>query len=188
MEKSFGVSHEVAILGISLFVDGLGTGLLLVGPLSELYSRNLVYRVSYLLFLAFAFPVVFANDAGELLPLVVHHLLRNALVFLVFRFITGFCGSALLIVAGGSVVNLFDDAHVATSMAIYTMTPFIGPGRSLSSFLGGPYCDSRASGGAFDIGYCLRLSNLYAGLYLFSPAFRLALVYPASHHLPLRQS
>jgi MFS family permease len=81
MEKSFGVSHEVAILGISLFVEGLGTGPLLVGPLSELYGRNLVYRVSYLLFFAFTFPVAFASDAGKPLSLVVRHLtLRNAFV------------------------------------------------------------------------------------------------------------
>lgn len=38
--QTFHVSHEVTILGISLFVVGLGTGPLLVGPLSELYGTS----------------------------------------------------------------------------------------------------------------------------------------------------
>jgi hypothetical protein len=37
---TFHVSHEVTILGISLFVTGLGTGPLLVGPLSEVYGTS----------------------------------------------------------------------------------------------------------------------------------------------------
>lgn len=36
--QTFHVSHEVTVLGISLFVIGLGSGPLLVGPLSEMYG------------------------------------------------------------------------------------------------------------------------------------------------------
>ncbi|EIW74976.1 MFS general substrate transporter [Coniophora puteana RWD-64-598 SS2] len=109
---TFGVSKEVAILGISLYVAGLGVGPLFVGPLSEVYGRNIVYRVSYLLFLIFTFPVAFAPDIGT---------------FLAFRILTGFCGSAFLSVAGGSVSDMFANEHVANPMAFYTMSPFIGP-------------------------------------------------------------
>ncbi|EPQ55542.1 MFS general substrate transporter [Gloeophyllum trabeum ATCC 11539] len=120
--QSFHVSREVTILSISLFVEGLGIGPLLVGPLSEVYGRNIVYRVSYLLFFAFTWPIVFAP---------------NIAVFLVFRFITGFCGSAFLSVAGGSVSDLFDNRSVANPMAVYTMSPFIGPvlGPLVSGFI-----------------------------------------------------
>lgn len=62
----FHVSHVVTILSISLFVEGLGVGPLLVGPLSEVYGRNIVYRVSYALFFVFSWPVAFAPDIGEL--------------------------------------------------------------------------------------------------------------------------
>lgn len=64
-------------------------------------------------------------------------------VYLIFRFITGFCGSAFLSVAGGSVSDLFSNATVAklvsailhtlililafSPMAVYTISPFIGP-------------------------------------------------------------
>lgn len=61
--REFGISREVSILGISLFIEGLGIGPLLVGPLSELYGRNVVYLVSYVLFFAFTFPVAFAQNA-----------------------------------------------------------------------------------------------------------------------------
>lgn len=110
--EAFHVSHEVTILGVSLFVAGLGVGPLLVGPLSEVYGRNIIYRISYILFLIFTFPVAFAP---------------NITVFLIFRLLTGFCGSAFLSVAGGSVSDLFPDSRVVNPMGLYTASPFIGP-------------------------------------------------------------
>ncbi|KAI0047960.1 MFS general substrate transporter [Auriscalpium vulgare] len=110
--EKFGVSKEVGILGVSLFVLGLGLGPLITGPLSELYGRNIVYRVSFFLFFAFTFPVAFAPSLA---------------VFFVFRFVTGFCGSSFLSVAGGSVTDLFPNHQVATPMALYTISPFLGP-------------------------------------------------------------
>ncbi|KAG9217484.1 hypothetical protein CCMSSC00406_0008596 [Pleurotus cornucopiae] len=120
--EEFHVSHVVTILSISLFVEGLGVGPLLVGPLSEVYGRNIVYQVSYTLFFAFSWPVAFAP---------------NIAVYLIFRFITGLCGSAFLSVAGGSVSDLFSDATVASPMALYTISPFIGPvlGPLISGFI-----------------------------------------------------
>ncbi|PFH48800.1 hypothetical protein AMATHDRAFT_149102 [Amanita thiersii Skay4041] len=112
IEREFGVSHTVAILGISLFVAGLGTGPLLAGPLSEVYGRNYVYQVSYGLFFAFSWPVAFAP---------------NISVHLIFRYATGFCGATFLSVAGGSVSDMFSNATVANPMAVYTISPFIGP-------------------------------------------------------------
>lgn len=112
ISKEFGVAKELTVLGLSLFVLGLGLGPLLVGPLSEVYGRNIIYQVSYLLFFVFSWPVAFAPNIG---------------VFLVFRFITGFCGSAFLSVAGGSVSDMFSNATVANPMAVYTLSPFLGP-------------------------------------------------------------
>ncbi|KAF8060262.1 major facilitator superfamily domain-containing protein [Lyophyllum atratum] len=118
----FHVSQVVSILSISLFVAGLGFGPLLVGPLSEVYGRNIVYRVSYGFFFLLSFPVTFAPDLA---------------VFLIFRFITGFCGSAFLSVAGGSVSDMFYGPDVANPMALYTISPFIGPvaGPLISGFI-----------------------------------------------------
>jgi len=60
--KQFQVSKEVAILGVSLFVLGLGLGPLAAGPMSEVYGRNAVYRLSFSLFFVCTFPVAFAPD------------------------------------------------------------------------------------------------------------------------------
>ncbi len=56
--------HEVTILSISLYVLGLGIGPLFMGPLSELYGRNIIYRVSYILFFAFTWPTAFPPNIG----------------------------------------------------------------------------------------------------------------------------
>lgn len=119
IKDSFHVGREVAILSISLYVMGLGLGPLLAGPISELYGRNIVYRTSFALFFVFSFPVAFAEDIGTSkrgisVFSVVPDILRFAVVFLIFRFITGFCGAAFLSVAGGSVSDMFPNAMVGT--------------------------------------------------------------------------
>ncbi|KAN0080431.1 Major facilitator superfamily domain containing protein [Tylopilus felleus] len=126
--QTFHVSHEVTILSISLYVSGLGAGPLLVGPLSEVYGRNIIYQVSYILFFIFTFPVAFAPNIG---------------VFLFFRLITGFCGAAFLSVAGGSVSDMFPNSTVASPMAVYTMSPFIGPvaGPLIAGYVSRYYAD-----------------------------------------------
>ncbi|KAK7046011.1 hypothetical protein VNI00_007006 [Paramarasmius palmivorus] len=112
MAAEFHVSQEVTILSVSLFVAGLGVGPLLVGPLSELYGRNIIYQVSFVMMFIFTWPIVFAP---------------NIAVVVVFRFLCGFCGSTFLSVAGGSVSDLFSNETVANPMAMYTLSPFIGP-------------------------------------------------------------
>ncbi|KIP10638.1 hypothetical protein PHLGIDRAFT_22099 [Phlebiopsis gigantea 11061_1 CR5-6] len=120
--ETFHVGKEVTILGVSLFVLGLGMGPLVVGPLSEIYGRNWVYRISYGLFFAFSWAVAFPPHIG---------------VYITFRFLTGFSSSAFLSVAGGTVSDIFDNHQIATPMAIYTGSPFIGPvlGPLLSGFI-----------------------------------------------------
>ncbi|KAK7046008.1 hypothetical protein VNI00_007003 [Paramarasmius palmivorus] len=112
MAAEFHVSRLVTVLTISLFVAGLGIGPLLVGPLSEVYGRNIIYQVSFTMLFLLSWPIVFAP---------------NIAVMLVFRFLTGFCGSTFLSVAGGTVSDLFSNETVANPMAVYTLSPFIGP-------------------------------------------------------------
>lgn len=122
IEEAFHVSHEVAILGLTLFVIGLGIGPMLLGPLSEFYGRRPVYLISYTAFTLLGLPVSFAN---------------NLAVFLIFRFLTGFCGSAFLSVAGGSVSDVYAASNMFVPMALYTNGPFLGPvaGPLLSGFI-----------------------------------------------------
>ncbi|KAJ3561103.1 hypothetical protein NP233_g10402 [Leucocoprinus birnbaumii] len=116
--SEFKVKKIVSVLSVSLFIEGLGIGPLIVGPLSEVFGRNPIYRASYVLLFAFSWAVAFAPD-------------------IVFRLFTGLCGAAFLSVAGGSVTDLFSDREVATPMAIYTISPFLGPviGPLISGFI-----------------------------------------------------
>ncbi len=63
--RQFHVSKEVTILGVSLFVLGLGLGPIAAGPMSEIYGRSAVYRVSFSFFFLFMFPVAFAPNIGK---------------------------------------------------------------------------------------------------------------------------
>ncbi|KAJ7140499.1 MFS general substrate transporter [Mycena crocata] len=112
MAEEFHVSREPTILSISLFVLGLGIGPLITGPFSEVYGRAIIYRLSYILLVLFSLPVVFAP---------------NLAVLLVFRFVLGMCGASFLSVAGGSIADMFASDLVATPMAVYTISPFLGP-------------------------------------------------------------
>ncbi|KZO98234.1 MFS general substrate transporter [Calocera viscosa TUFC12733] len=112
LEDSFGISMEIAILTISMYIEGLGVGPLLLGPMSEFFGRNNVYLISFVCFLLLNLPVAFAN---------------NAAVHLIFRFLTGFSGAAFMSVAGGTVSDLFASRDVGHPMAVYTASPFLGP-------------------------------------------------------------
>ncbi|KAF9650493.1 MFS general substrate transporter [Thelephora ganbajun] len=120
--KEFGISRTVSILPISLFLMGLGTGPLLVGPLSEVHGRSPVYLGSFTGFFIFSWPVAFAP---------------NVAVLIVFRFITGLCGAAFLSVTGGTIGDLYASSEIGNPMAVYSIAPFLGPviGPLVSGFI-----------------------------------------------------
>ncbi|PWN91107.1 MFS general substrate transporter [Acaromyces ingoldii] len=112
IQKDLHASPEVSILSLSLFVLGLALGPLLVAPMSEFYGRRPIYLISFLAFFLLGFPVAFANN----LP-----------VLFIFRFLTGFAGSAFLSVAGGTVSDLFKPKETFLPMAAFTCMTFLGP-------------------------------------------------------------
>lgn len=71
-------STTVSTLGVSTFLIGFASGPLLFAPLSEMYGRNPIYRITFLLFAVF-------NLGCALSP--------NIASLLVFRFLCGFFGS-----------------------------------------------------------------------------------------------
>lgn len=134
--EEFGISHTIAILPISLFLMGLGTGPLLVGPLSEVHGmlyylhssifsrliflgRNPVYLGSFIGFFIFSWPVAFAPNIGACYPSPgsvssTHPFPIFPAVLIFFRFVTGLCGAAFLSVTGGSISDLFLSSEIAT--------------------------------------------------------------------------
>jgi len=112
LEKDFHVSREVATLGVSIFVMGLGSGPMLLAPLSEFYGRRPIYVYSFGLYVIWLVPCAVAN---------------NIATMLVSRFIDGLAGSAFLSVAGGTVGDLYNINQLSLPMMVYTASPFMGP-------------------------------------------------------------
>ncbi|ORY17439.1 benomyl/methotrexate resistance protein [Clohesyomyces aquaticus] len=112
LEPEFHASRLVCTLGLSLFVAGLGTGPMVLSPLSEFYGRRPIYIYSYSMFLVWLIPCAVA---------------RNTATMLVSRFFDGLAGSAFLSVAGGTVGDMFAKHELSAPMMVYTASPFIGP-------------------------------------------------------------
>ncbi|KAL3445809.1 major facilitator superfamily domain-containing protein [Aspergillus insuetus] len=107
--KEFSCSHEIATLGLSLFIWGMG-----------IYGRKIIYLSSLTSFFIWLLPCALATNVQTLL---------------IGRFLNGFSGSAFLSVAGGTVNDLFPRHHLAFPMMVYTASPFIGP--EIGPLLGG---------------------------------------------------
>lgn len=127
--EHFHVSHEVAVLNISFFILGLGTGGCFLSPISEFHGRRVVYIGGLLLMIAFQFLTAFSDNIG-------------GVIF--GRFMSGFFGLSYMSVASGSFADLFKankiegkDANKELSLAmiLYSVAPFLGP--SLGSLISG---------------------------------------------------
>lgn len=112
MEAEFGNSRIVSTLGLSLFVLGLAIGPMLFGPLSEFYGRRPIYLVAWTMYTIWIIPQAVAP---------------NMATMLVSRFLNGFSGSTFLAVSGGTVSDLFAREELQWPMAIFSVSPFIGP-------------------------------------------------------------
>ncbi|KAF9763551.1 hypothetical protein IL306_003091 [Fusarium sp. DS 682] len=112
MEAEFGNSREVSILGLSLFVLGIGLGPMFLGPLSEFYGRRLIYIVSWTAFITWIIPQAVA---------------QNIETVIVSRFLDGFAGSAFLAVSGGTVGDLFTANELQAPMLMFSLAPFVDP-------------------------------------------------------------
>ncbi|KAI0406757.1 MFS general substrate transporter [Xylaria palmicola] len=114
----FDVGVLVATLGLSLFTLGYGVGPMLWSPLSEMpkIGRTRIFFWTLFAFVVFQLPVGFAP---------------NIAVFLVFRWVTGFCGSPCLSTGGGTITDLYDPALVSYLICIWgtagTCGPVFGP-------------------------------------------------------------
>ncbi|KAI0386742.1 major facilitator superfamily domain-containing protein [Hypomontagnella monticulosa] len=112
MEAEFGNSRLVSVSGLSLFVLGIACGPLLFSPLSEFYGRRPIYLVAWTIYTIWIVPQAVA---------------KNIATILVARFLDGFSGSTFLAVSGGTVGDLFSKRELRYPMAIFSVSPFLGP-------------------------------------------------------------
>ncbi|KAF4451649.1 putative mfs-multidrug-resistance transporter [Fusarium austroafricanum] len=121
--RAFGISQEVATLGISLYVLGFAFGPLIWAPLSEIYGRRKIFVATFMVATAFS---AGAAGAGSIASL------------LVFRFLTGSFGSSPLSNAPALIADTFDKSERGIAMCMWSGAPFLGPaiGPIAGGFLG----------------------------------------------------
>ncbi|KAK2608941.1 hypothetical protein QQS21_002517 [Conoideocrella luteorostrata] len=103
--EEFGVSTEVFIVGVSLFVLGFAIGPALWGPL-------ILWVVSHIVMVAFM-----AGSAGS----------QNVATLVILRFFAGTFGGSPLVNSGGAIADLFPPAQRGLAMTVYCVAPFLGP-------------------------------------------------------------
>ncbi|RMJ24500.1 transporter [Aspergillus sp. HF37] len=119
----FDVGHEVATLGLSLFVLGFALGPLFWAPLSEFIGRQLPFFVSF-----GAMAALLAGCTGS----------QSIQALLVLRFFAGAFGSAPLTNSGGVISDMFAPEHRGLALSLFAAAPFMGPalGPVIGGFLG----------------------------------------------------
>jgi len=110
--EEFGVSEEVALLSITVFVVGFGVGPMVFAPLSEVYGRRVIYGSTLLLAVIFVIPCAVA---------------KNIETLLVSRAIDGIAFSAPMTLVGGTLADLWRNEERGVPMAAFSAAPFIGP-------------------------------------------------------------
>ncbi|KAJ5511362.1 hypothetical protein N7453_003465 [Penicillium expansum] len=110
--KKFGVSREVMLLGVSLFVLGFAFGPIIFGPLSELYGRKRPLFLGMFVFAIFQIPVAVAE---------------NLQTIFICRFLGGLFASAPLAIVSGVLADMFEPVERGIAMAIFAAATFIGP-------------------------------------------------------------
>ncbi|KZT23791.1 MFS general substrate transporter [Neolentinus lepideus HHB14362 ss-1] len=111
--QEFGITiDEVGTLTTSLFVLGLGVGPFLFAPLSELYGRMFVYRLTMSAFTVLQIGCALSNSMATLI---------------ILRFFSGIFGSAPPSLGQATISDLFSPATRAPWSALYSLGPMLGP-------------------------------------------------------------
>lgn len=110
----FGVSQEVASLGLALYVLAYGLGPLLFSPLSEVPSigRNPPYMIGFGLFVILCIPAALVTNVPGLL---------------VLRFLQGFFGSPAISTGGASIGDLYSLIKMPYGLTLWAFAATCGP-------------------------------------------------------------
>jgi len=105
-------SSTLATLVVSIYVLGNAIGPLILAPLSELYGRAPVYHTTNILFVVFTAACALSCS----MPMLI-----------VFRFLAGAVGAAVLSIGGGTITDLFVPEERGRAMALWSLGPLLGP-------------------------------------------------------------
>jgi len=112
VSAEFNVSITTALLGLSMYVVGLGLGPMFSAPLSEVFGRKMVYFVNLPIFM------LFTMGAG---------LAKNIQTLAICRAFAGIFGGPALAVSGGSFVDIWDLKTSGSAVTVQAFATFMGP-------------------------------------------------------------
>ncbi|KAI0654246.1 MFS polyamine transporter [Cubamyces menziesii] len=111
--QAFNIHHSFeGNLTISIFVLAYAFGPLILGPLSELFGRARVLQAANFFFFVWNLACGFAQNEAELM---------------VFRFLSGFGGSAPLACGGAVLSDMWAPEERGQAIAVYSLAPLLGP-------------------------------------------------------------
>lgn len=123
--EEFGVSEEVSLLAITMFVIGFGIGPMAFAPMSEILGRRIIYGTTLFIAVIFIIPCAVA---------------KNAATLVVCRLIDGIAFSAPMTLVGGTLADLWRAEERGVPMAAFSAAPFIGP--AIGPLVGGFISDN----------------------------------------------
>jgi multidrug resistance protein len=113
MSEELGIQTQMeSAMILSIFVLAYAVGPLFLGPLSEIYGRVKVLQLTNLMYLVWNLACGFARTGPEIL---------------IFRFLSGFGGSAPLAIGGAVIGDCFAPEHRGTAISMYSLAPLLGP-------------------------------------------------------------
>ncbi|KAK9447499.1 major facilitator superfamily domain-containing protein [Limtongia smithiae] len=113
LADEFGITNQSLLsFMISVYLLGFGWGPLLYGPLSELFGRKATVCGSLLLLCMMG---IGCSEA------------TNGSMFIAFRFLSAYLGSAGSNVGGGTLADLFERDKVGMASSLFAIGPLIGP-------------------------------------------------------------
>lgn len=108
----FGCTEQQVLAGITVYLVGLSLAPIIGAPLSEKIGRKWIYVGMV--------PTSMAFIAGTIAA-------RNIETLLVCRFFTGLFGSPVLVIAAGTIADLWDLDMLLLAMTMFSLTPLLGP-------------------------------------------------------------
>ncbi|MCJ1288729.1 hypothetical protein MMC34_000258 [Xylographa carneopallida] len=125
--EHFNISQTVAILGISLYSEGIGFGPMIGAPISEAFGRKTVYLITMPIAILFMMGSGLAQNTGTLL---------------VCRFLSSTFGAPAVAVGAGTISDIWELHHGGgLASMLFIMSPFIGS--SLGPLVGGYTMETR---------------------------------------------
>ncbi|EJD48786.1 MFS general substrate transporter, partial [Auricularia subglabra TFB-10046 SS5] len=125
ISRQYGISQEVSVLGIAIFIAGWIPGPVIWAPISELYGHRIAILLPMFAFICLSAATATAKDIQTIF---------------ITRFFAGMMGSSPVTIAGGGIADMFDQKERGSAVVFYALAVTAGP--TLGPVIGGAVSQS----------------------------------------------